>query len=194
MPNCSTAAPSVMRVLAVCLTAVAGSSVSCVVARDPNRGASAIRPSAVVNVERPRAARAADLRVRVLRLTSNDVGPNGATVALAYVINASDSPVRIFVPGLRGPILSARAGSAEGVPFSIGRAPEYSARDFSVIAPGELIGRSVALPTAAPDLTISAFYNVYRNGREGDNLEIVGTIFSDVLEARATRPSTSGAP
>jgi hypothetical protein len=111
----------------------------------------------------------------------------GRERVVAYVVNTSSRPVRIFIPGFIGPIVEAKS-SVEAVPI-VGRyPPRNDETDFAVLEPFELYGRSTTVPKDISRVTFSAMYEVYAQGREGDFHSVVESVRSVAVQPE-TRPA-----
>lgn len=142
---------------------------------------------------------AGDLEVGVVvvtplnRTTTADL-PD-ARLVLCYLANVGKRTVRIYIPGLTGPIIGPRSGG--GIPVEDRPVPRFDSSDIIVLRPGEVFGRSHRLAKrVADDVRLSAFYTLFRPSEEGRTSAITGTIFSDgraVLRDKERHPSTSDA-
>ena len=124
-----------------------------------------------------------DLRVGIATAEPGSAKPDalGAISAvLAYVLNISDHPVRVYVPGLVGPNLGAYKGTGQEVLTPDNRVgAAFGPADFVVLRPGDLIGRRQARADSGANRESVAYYTFYRPGEEGRQDAIVGTADSE---------------
>lgn len=97
--------------------------------------------------------------------------------ALAYILNKSNHPVRIFVPAFVGPNKGGFIGDLRPVPVSETHAgSNFGPGDFIVLRPGEAFSRRWTLRVVEPGRTVSAYYILYKPGLEGRSDARVGLV------------------
>jgi hypothetical protein len=126
-----------------------------------------------------RMAAAENLKVNVFVDKANFVtGDHPRQVGVvAYLINTSTTPVRVYLPGLVGPSITP-GGNREAIPFEMRASGDYGIGDFIVLRPGEGVARTVVLETFSEQSRLSAYYAIYIAGHEGSSDSIAEILSS----------------
>lgn len=87
--------------------------------------------------------------------------------ALAYIMNVSDHPIRIYVPGFVGPNIGGTIGDNRPIQVMETHAQMlFGPGDFVVLRPREAFTRQRPLDRPA-GRSVSAHYLLYKEGEEG---------------------------
>lgn len=96
----------------------------------------------------------------------------------AYVVNASDHPVRIYTPGFIGPNFAPGEKGREAVSLETAARRRGDKSDFVVLGSGEALARRQNGDVSALHFSASAYYIFYAPGREGDHRSITGILYN----------------
>ena len=123
--------------------------------------------------------------------TAKPNGKGSTRAILAYIVNVSDHPVRVYVPGLDGPILGLpkRTDGKQNPainPMNNRKGAQFGAGDFVALRPGDMIARQQGIEIPAEHLESWAYYTFYQPGREGRQDGILGVLSTNGTYMRRT--------